>query len=277
MAWAYGGILGGISLAAYLAICVVLWYGGKLVIENTGHLDAPALYSFLLYTVYIAVALGGLSGLYSQLMAAVGASKRMFEIIDREPVIITDKLDLQDINALEMSLFDCSSISGRVKFNDVSFSYPCRPEVRVLKGLSCEFEPGTFNALVGESGGGKSTIINLLQRFYDPDCGNISIDGCDIRSMNTIRLHSILGVVSQMPIMFAMSIGDNIRYGVHRDVSDEEVYAACKEANASGFINKVMFYYEALIFLSNVEFASGLVSRKVRFCSWRTWRHFIWW
>lgn len=257
MAWAYGIILGTITLSVYMAITLVLWYGGSLVMENDSGMDGKTLSSFLLYTVLIAVAVGGLSSLYSQLVAAVGASERMFEIIDRVPSIPIDRLPLNEEDSQAVDYFNISAVQGEVRLEKVSFTYPSRPSVQVLNRISLTCLPGTVNALVGESGGGKSTVINLLQRFYDPTEGSILIDGQDIRQLNTIMLHSIVGVVSQMPVMFAMSIKDNIEYGVHHPVSDKELTEAARDANALSFIEKLPQKFDALVGEQGVTLSGG--------------------
>jgi len=251
-AWAFGTFMGIIGLAAYLAMVLVLWYGGRLVIRGSSSLDAGSLLSFLMYTVYLAAALGGLSGLYSQVMSAVGSAERMFAIIDRKPDIHTDRapdedssettlLPGEDANHLDAATRRAGDwneeLRGDVVFNKVSFAYPSRKDIKVLEDVSFTCQQGQVTALVGASGGGKSTIINLLQRFYDPDSGYITIAGQDLRHMSTVKLHRNVSAVSQQPTLFAMSIRDNICYGVHRKVTDEEIEAAAKEANAYSFIS----------------------------------------
>jgi ABC-type multidrug transport system fused ATPase/permease subunit len=232
MAVAYGLFLGVVGFAAYMACALVLWYGGRLVIQGDEQLTAAKLTAFLLYTIQIAVALGGLTQLYSSLMAAVGASERMFELIDRVPAVPTDKLGAR---RAPPSLDD---VAGLISFRGVSFSYPSRPDVQVLRDVSFDCAPGRVTALVGPSGSGKSTVINLILRFYDPTGGAVLLDGKDVRTMSTVRLRSAIGLVAQMPVLFSCSIRDNICYGVHRKVSDDEVRKAAEEANAHGFISK---------------------------------------
>jgi len=237
--WAYGIFIGAIGLGAYLAVALVLWYGGRLVLEGSKELSAASLVGYLIYTLYLAVALGGLSGLYSQLMTAVGASDRMFALIDRKPDIITDHVvDDEEGGGEEVkSIVDhYKELRGDIIFHNVHFSYPSRKDVEVLKGVSFTCKQGEVTALVGTSGGGKSTIVSLIQRFYDPDSGYVSIAGQDIRTMSTVRLHRNVGVVAQQPTLFAMTIRENLVYGVHRKISEEEIVQATKEANAFDFI-----------------------------------------
>ena len=122
----------------------------------------------------------------------------------------------------------------------VHFHYPTRPEVQVLQGLNVEVSSGKTLALVGPSGCGKSTIVSLLERFYDPESGSLTLDGSDLRDLNIRWLRSQVGLVSQEPVLFDTSIADNIRYGANfREVSDDEVVEAAKAANIHSFIESL--------------------------------------
>ena len=124
--------------------------------------------------------------------------------------------------------------------NDVIFHYPSRPEVNVLRGLSMSVKPGQTLALVGPSGCGKSTVVSLIERFYDPTAGALTVDGRDLRELNLRWLRSQIGCVSQEPVLFDTSVADNIRYGANfREVSDEEVIAAAKAANIHNFLQSL--------------------------------------
>jgi ATP-binding cassette subfamily B (MDR/TAP) protein 1 len=127
------------------------------------------------------------------------------------------------------------ALKGVIKFNNVKFHYPSRKEARVLKGLSLEVQPGQTVALVGPSGGGKSTTVQLLERFYDPVEGDITIDGVDLKEFDLRWLRSQIGLVSQEPILFGGTVAENIRYGKN-NATDEEVISAAKMANAHTFI-----------------------------------------
>ena len=121
--------------------------------------------------------------------------------------------------------------------DNVQFSYPSRPDVSVLQGLSVDIKPGKTLALVGPSGCGKSTVVSLIERFYDPSSGSIMLEGMDIRDLNVGWLRTQIGVVSQEPVLFDTSVAENIRYGaLFREVSDEEVISAAKAANIHSFI-----------------------------------------
>ncbi len=128
-------------------------------------------------------------------------------------------------------------MTGAVSIDSVTFSYPTRSEVQVLQGLSLDLKPGQTLALVGPSGCGKSTIVSLLERFYDPVSGSVTIDGVDCRDAQLGWLRSQLGLVSQEPILFDTTIADNIRYGaLFKDVSEDEIISAAKQANIHNFI-----------------------------------------
>ena len=130
--------------------------------------------------------------------------------------------------------------SGDITVNSVHFNYPTRPEVKVLQGLCVSVKPGQTLALVGPSGCGKSTIVSLVERFYDPVNGNVTLEGTDLRDLNLSWLRRQIGIVSQEPVLFDASIADNIRYGaLYREVSDQEVIEAAKSANIHSFIESL--------------------------------------
>lgn len=164
---------GSVGIAANIAMLSVLTYGGNLVIDN--QLTVGELTSFLLYSVYVAFALSGTATFYADFMRGVGASQRVFELLDSTPKI-RNKCGLVP-----------SSIKGDIEFRDVRFSYPTRPEGSIMEGLNLKIPAGTSLAIVGSSGSGKSTIAALLVRFYDPTSGSILLDGNDISTYATSR------------------------------------------------------------------------------------------
>ena len=214
---------GAVSILGYGAIAGVLWYGGRLLFE--GEMTFGQLTSFLLYTFTVAFAVGGLSSLYSDFAKAIGASRRVFELMDREPEIH------RQTGAKRLS-----PVRGQVRLDGVHFAYPTRPDAPVLQGLDLALEPGEVVALVGPSGGGKSTVAALISRFYDPGEGAIALDGVAYDALDPDWLREQVGVVSQEPILFATSIADNIRYG-KLDATDAEVEAAATAANAHEFVS----------------------------------------
>lgn len=215
---------GAAGSAGFLALALVIWRGGRMVLD--GQLSAGDLTQFLLYTLLVAFSVGMLGALWGDLMRARGAALRIFEILDQRP-----EIPLQGGQALE-------ALQGHVQFEDVSFHYPSRPDVRVLEALSFEVGVGEVVALVGESGAGKSTVGALLRRFYDPSAGAVRIDGVDIRTLDPSALRVRIGAVDQEPLLLSASIAENIRYGAP-DATDEQVREAARQANALGFIERL--------------------------------------
>lgn len=152
----------------------------------------------------------------------------MFETIDRKPII-----DAYDTRGKILS-----HIRGDIEFKEVSFSYPTRPKERIFEAFSLCIPNGTTAALVGQSGSGKSTIVSLIERFYDPLAGEILIDGVDIRDFQLKWIRSKIGLVSQEPVLFTGSIKDNIAYGKN-GATLYEIRAAAELANAKEFIDKL--------------------------------------
>lgn len=246
LAIAYGFFQGAIGFAASTAIAAVLWYGGTLVIA--GQMGVGDLTSYMLYTLFLSFALGGLSGLYSDFNRAIGASERVFELLDRVPAIpgqVGSKLP---------------EVVGTMRLEGLSFAYPTRPEVQVLKGVDLELRPGKVLALVGPSGSGKSTVASLLLRFYDPAEGVVRLDGHDIRELDTHWLREQIGIVSQEPVLFAASIGENIRYG-RPNATDAEVESAARAANAHTFISGFPEGYSTIVGERGVRLSGGQKQR----------------
>ncbi len=213
---------GGAGFAGYAAIALVIWYGGYLV--TVGDMTVGELTAFVMYTLTVAFSIGALSGLYADFMKAMGASRRVFELLDRVP-------ELEGSGGRRLD-----RIEGRVSLQGVAFSYPSRPDVRVLDGVDVEIAPGEVVALVGPSGSGKSTIASLIARFYDPDEGRVLLDGADLRELDPRWLREQVGAVSQEPVLFATTIAENVRYG-RPDATDQELRAALEAANAWSFVN----------------------------------------
>lgn len=236
-----------ISFAGYSAIALVLWYGGRLVV--TGEITVGVLTSFVLYTLMVAVGLGALSGLHTDFMKAIGASERVFELIDRLPTVRAPEGALKP-----------SEVKGEVKFEGVTFAYPSRPDRIVLDKFDLTLSPGMVVALVGPSGSGKSTVASLTPRFYDPLEGRITFDGHDIRTLDPEWLREQIGVVAQEPVLFAASVEDNIRYG-KPDATQEQVIAAAKAANAHEFVSSFSDGYKTLVGERGVRLSGGQKQR----------------
>ncbi|PBP17186.1 ABC transporter-like protein [Diplocarpon rosae] len=204
------GFLGNMTILA------LLYSGGSMV--KSGAISIGDLTSFLMYTAYAGSSLFGVSSFYSELMKGVGAASRLFELQDRKPTIpATVGVKVK-------------SAQGVIKFSNVTFAYPTRPAVKIFDGLDFEIPSGTNVAIVGPSGGGKSTIGSLLLRFYNPTEGSISINGTDISTMNGKSLRRRIGMVGQEPVLMSGSIAENIAYGKPR-ASRAEIIAAARKAN----------------------------------------------
>ncbi len=232
---------GGASFLGYLAIVGVMYYGGYLVMSR--QMTIGDLTTFILYTLTVAVSVATLGSLWTDFMAATGAGRRLFEILDRQP----------DIQAGGRQL---PEVSGRLSFEDVRFRYPSRPELEVLTDLRFTLEPGEMVALVGPSGGGKSTIASLIPRFYDPTSGVIALDGQDMKSLDPSWLRTQIGLVSQDPVLMSTTIAANIRYGRH-DADEAALYKVAREAHAHEFIEKFPQGYETLVGERGVQLSGG--------------------
>src|SRR5690606_17000104 len=230
-----------IAFLGFGGLSLILWFGGREVLEN--RLSSGELISFLVYGLTVAGSLGGLVGVYSSFQEALGATKRVFEILDTQPDV-TDAPDAKTLGTVE----------GRITFHDVSFSYDERQEV--LHHINLDIAPGEIIALVGPSGAGKSTIFNLIPRFYDPTSGSITIDGVDLRSVTQASLRQQIGIVPQETLLFGGTIRENIRYG-RLDATEDEIIAAAKAANAHDFIVSLPDGYETLVGERGIRLSGG--------------------
>ncbi|KAJ5596444.1 hypothetical protein N7450_002902 [Penicillium hetheringtonii] len=204
------------GLMGNMTILSLLYVGGGMV--QSGAISIGELTSFLMYTAYAGSSMFGLSSFYSELMKGVGAASRLFELQDRQPTIHPTK-------GLKVE-----SARGPIRFENVSFSYPTRPAVTIFKDLNFEIPQGTNVAIVGPSGGGKSTIASILLRFYSPTAGRVLINGKDVSGMNAKSLRRKIGVVAQEPVLFSGTIADNISYG-RPHATRSEIIAAARKAN----------------------------------------------
>lgn len=204
------------GLMGNFTILSLLYIGGGMV--SSGAISIGELTSFLMYTAYAGSSMFGLSSFYSELMKGVGAASRLFELQDREPTISPTRG------------LPVKSARGPIKFEDVSFSYPTRPAVEIFKKLNFEIAEGSHVAIVGPSGGGKSTIASLILRFYTPTQGRILLDGKDVSTMNIKSLRRKIGLVAQEPVLFSGTIAENIAYG-KPDATRSQIIAAARKAN----------------------------------------------
>jgi MarC family membrane protein len=206
------------------AVVVVLWIGGRDVLA--GEITAGELSAFVFYAVVVASAAGALSEIMGDLQRAAGATERLFELLVVAPVIA--------VPARPKPL--PRPPRGAIRFEGVTFTYSARPDRPVLRGFDLAVEPGKTVALVGPSGAGKTTVFQLLLRFYDPDVGRVTLDGLDLRDLDPVELRSRIGLVPQEPVIFSADGWENIRYG-RPEASDAEVRAAAEAAFASEFLD----------------------------------------
>ena len=230
-----------IGFMAFMSITITLWFGSYQVIQ--GRLSPGELIAYLIYTMLVATPIAAFSGLYGQFQSALGATQRLFEFLDLQPDIV----DRPDAYALP-------EIVGRVEFENVSFEY--ETTIPVLHDVSLVARPGQVVALVGPSGAGKTTLINLIPRFYDVTAGRISIDGHDLRQVTSLSLRQQVGIVPQEAILFSDTIRENIRYGC-LNATQDEIEAAAHAANAHDFIVKMPDGYDTRVGERGIKLSGG--------------------
>lgn len=233
-----------VMILVFGGISVVLWYGGHGILK--GDLSAGELSAFVFYAAAVAGASGSLSEIHGDILRAAGGIERIFEFLDL-------KNNLK-IPARVQSL--PSPLKGHLQFQNVSFSYPSRPHHKVLQDVSFEAYKGEAVALIGPSGAGKTTIFNLLMRFYDPVKGHIFMDGIPLEDLSLHDLRSVIGLVPQDPVLFSTTFFENIRFG-NLDATDEEVRAAAKAAYADEFIEILPQSYHTSIGEKGVTLSGG--------------------
>jgi ABC-type multidrug transport system fused ATPase/permease subunit len=234
-----------IILCLFGCVVAVVWYGITLTIK--GEVEGVGdLISFVLYTTFIGASFGGIAEMYAQIQKAVGATERVFELLEETP---------EEINA-KPRLSAVEKIKGNVAFNNVAFSYPSRKEVQVLKDVNFNAEFGQKIAIVGPSGAGKSTISSLLLRFYDITSGEILVDGKNIYDYDLENLRGNMSIVPQDVILFGGTIRENIAYG-NPNASEEEIIAAAKQANAFNFVDGFPEKFETLVGERGVKLSGG--------------------
>jgi subfamily B ATP-binding cassette protein MsbA len=230
-----------VGLATLGALVIVIWMGGRQVLAGT--VAAGDLVAFVAYAAMIGTAGASLSELYGQWAASLGATRRVFGWLDTEPVV-------DDGHAAA----DLNRAAGELVFKAVSFSYRLgRP---VMRGIEFRVEPGQTLALVGPTGAGKSTVMHLIARFYDPDEGSITLDGVDLRDMTLKGLRHWIGVVPQETVLFNATVIQNLRYG-RLDASDEAVRSAARSAHADEFIDDLPQGYETLVGERGIRLSAG--------------------
>ncbi|KAF3456697.1 hypothetical protein FNV43_RR01351 [Rhamnella rubrinervis] len=225
------GLLSGLGLGIALLIIfgtygLAIWYGSKLIIEKD--YNGGDVINVIFAIMASGMSLGQASPCLNSFTSGQASAYKMFETIHRKP-----KIDAYDDRGIVLE-----DIRGEIELKDVYFRYPSRPDVQIFSGFSLHVPSGKTAALVGQSGSGKSTVISLLERFYDPDAGEVLIDGVDLKKLKLKFIREKIGLVSQEPVLFATTIRENIYYG-KENASEEEIRTAIELANAAKFIDKL--------------------------------------
>ncbi|ELK28187.1 Bile salt export pump [Myotis davidii] len=233
----------------FLCYALAFWYGSKLVLDD-GEYTAGALVQIFLSVIVGALNLGNASSCLEAFATGRAAATSIFETIDQKPVI----------DCMSEDGYKLDRINGEIQFHNVTFHYPSRPEVKILNNLSMVIKPGEMTAVVGSSGAGKSTALQLIQRFYDPSAGMVTLDGHDIRSLNIQWLRAQIGIVEQEPVLFSTTIAENIRYG-REGATMEDIVRAAKEANAYNFIMDLPQQFDTLVGEGGGQMSGGQKQR----------------
>ncbi len=237
-----GGFVSFIIFALFGGIVGVVWYGAQLV--SSGDLILAELLTFIFYTAFIGGSVGGLGDIYAQLQKTIGASERILEILDDHSEINIEKESIEEIPF------------GKIEVNDLHFTYPGRPNVPILKGINFTIQPGEKVAIVGSSGTGKSTLAQLFMRFYEPNSGNILLNGQDIQGFIVSDWRKLVALVPQEVLLFGGSIRENIAYG-KPGASKEEIEKAAELAFAKQFIESFPEKWDTLVGERGVKLSGG--------------------
>ncbi len=242
---ARGAFFSFIIFCLFGSIMFMVYFGVRMTVND--ELTAGQMMSFLLYTLFVAASIGGIPEQYAQIQRAIGASERIFEILDEK----TEAVDTRPERERRKT-----RLSGKLELNEISFSYPTRKDFPVLKNISLVAEPGETIAVVGPSGSGKSTIAQLLFRFYDPDKGKLFFDGKDAREYDLTDLRENMAIVPQDVLLFGGTIRENIAYG-KPGATEEEIIEASKKANAFTFIESFPDKFETKVGDRGIQLSGG--------------------
>ncbi|CAH2305687.1 bile salt export pump [Pelobates cultripes] len=233
----------------FLCYALAFWYGSKLVTE-TKELSPGSLLQVFFGVLVAAMNLGQASPCLEAFATGRAAATIIYETIEKNP----------EIDCMSDEGHKPDKVNGVIEFHNVNFHYPSRPDVKILSDLNIAINPGETTAFVGPSGSGKSSTIQLIQRFYDPTNGKVTLDGHDIRTLNIQWLRSVIGIVEQEPVLFATTIAENIRYG-RDNVTMEDITKAAKEANAFNFIMELPQKFDTLVGEGGGQMSGGQKQR----------------
>lgn len=242
----FRGLFGSFMIfCLFGTIILIVWYATGLM--QQGVLTLGGLTAFSIYIAFVAGTMAGFAELYSQLQKTIGATQRVRELL---------KEDIENVSVTEESLQEQFKLSGRVELRDISFSYPSRPEIPILKNIGITAEKGQQIALVGPSGAGKTTLASILLRFYNPDSGTLLFDGKDAADIPLTQLRKQMALVPQDVLLFGGTIFENIAYG-KPGATQAEVETAARKANAHDFITSFPEGYQAVVGERGIKLSGG--------------------
>lgn len=241
-------LVSAVITLVFSAIALILWVGGHDVVN--GAISAGELSAFIFYSVIVAGAMGTISEVIGDVQRAAGATERLVELLSTPSTLP------QPLHPHTLAL----PATGRVEMRNLVFAYPSRPDLPVFNNFTVYINPGEKVALVGPSGAGKTTVFQLLQRFYDPQAGDILVDGVNIKEVDIHALRALIALVPQDPVIFACSLRDNVRYA-RPDATDADVIAACEAAFAMEFIAQLPEGLDSFLGERGVRLSGGQKQR----------------
>jgi ATP-binding cassette, subfamily B, bacterial len=253
-----GAFISFIIFVLFGGIVGVVWYGGNLVLQ--GELAFKDLFTFIIYTGFIGGSVGGLGDMYAQIQKTVGASERILEILDEKSEIEvgSSSVRTQTTASRQPNIEHQTeaAVESKIEYKNVAFSYPSRPDMEVLRNINLEVKTGEKVGLVGYSGAGKSTIVQLLMRYYKLTGGQILVDGKNINDYNLTDLRKNIAIVPQEVMLFGGTIYENIAYG-NPQASENEVIEAARKANALEFIESFPEKFQTIVGERGVKLSGG--------------------